>query len=250
MTKSEYHHVDERRFLDDRGTSAALAPNGLNPATLMEKAVRERIVDSYFWKEQCFAINEADVVDRVVEHVSYVGGTHGATQRPSPFLCLAFKLLQLAPPDDVVDEYLSFGGERFKYLCALALFYVRLTRPDTAVYTVLEPFLQDKRKLRRRRGETTALTFIDEFVDELLTKDRVCGTSLWKMRRRDVLEDLDLLPPRISPLGDIEQLLEEHDGEAEVDPRNGQLEHRDAADDASAPSSASPSSVEGDTSTL
>lgn len=50
---------------------------------------------------------------------------------------------------------------------------------------------------------------MDVFVDDLLVKDRVCGTSLWKMPSRDLLEDLDELEPRVSPLGDIEDLLEE-----------------------------------------
>ena len=61
--KNDTVQADARRFLDDRGSSAALAPNGLNPATIMEKAVKDRIVDSYFYKEQCFALNEADIVD-------------------------------------------------------------------------------------------------------------------------------------------------------------------------------------------
>ncbi|KAI1122418.1 PRP38 family-domain-containing protein [Nemania abortiva] len=207
------HRADERRFLDERGSSAALAPNGLNPATIMEKAVRERIVDSYFWKEQCFGVNEADIVDRVVAHVSFIGGTYGDAQKPSPFLCLAFKLLQLAPDDDVIDAYLAHGGEKFKYLRALACFYVRLTRKAERVFEILEPFLSDKRKLRRRGRAGAKLTFVDEFVDELLTKDRVCATSLWQMPKREILEDLDLLEPRVSPLGDIEDLLEEDEDE-------------------------------------
>lgn len=209
------HQADERRFLDERGSSASLAPNGLNPATIMEKAVRERIVDSYFWKEQCFGVNEADVVDRVVEHVSFVGGTYGDAQKPTPFLCLAFKLLQLAPGDDVLREYLAFGGDRFKYLRALAAFYARLTRRAEDVYRLLEPYLEDRRKLRRRGRAGTSLTFVDQFVDDLLTRDRVCATSLWQMPRREVLEDLDLLDPRVSPLGDIEDLLEEEEEEEE-----------------------------------
>ncbi len=45
------------------------------------------------------------IVDRVVAHVDFVGGTYGASQKPAPFLCLAFKLLQLAPGDDVLREY-------------------------------------------------------------------------------------------------------------------------------------------------
>ncbi|KAI8632843.1 PRP38 family-domain-containing protein [Xylariaceae sp. FL1651] len=209
------HRADERRFLDERGSSASLAPNGLNPATIMEKAVRERIVDSYFWKEQCFGVNEADVVDRVVAHVSFVGGTYGDAQKPSPFLCLAFKLLQLAPDDAVLDAYLAHGGERFKYLRALACFYVRLTRRAEHVYRLLEPFLEDRRKLRRKARSGTSLTFVDQFVDDLLTKDRVCATTLWQMPKRETLEDLDLLDPRTSPLGDIEDLLAEEEEEVE-----------------------------------
>ncbi|KAK4042169.1 PRP38 family-domain-containing protein [Parachaetomium inaequale] len=209
MSKPAFHRADERRFLDERGSSSALAPNGLNPATIMEKAVRERIVDSYFYKEQCFGVNEADIVDRVVEHVDHIGGVAGTVQKPTPFLCLAFKLLQLAPGDDVLDEYLAFGGDKFKYLRALAVFYVRLTRADKDVYARLEPFLEDRRKLRRKGRDGTSLTYMDVFVDDLLTKDRVCATSLWKMRKRDILEDLELLEPRVSPLGALEDLLEE-----------------------------------------
>ncbi|KAK3298356.1 PRP38 family-domain-containing protein [Chaetomium fimeti] len=211
MSKPTFHRADERRFLDERGSSGSLAPNGLNPATIMEKAVRERIVDSYFYKEQCFGVNEADVVDRVVEHVDHIGGVAGTVQKPTPFLCLAFKLLQLAPGDDVLDEYLAFGGEKFKYLRALAAFYIRLTRTDKDVYARLEPFLEDRRKLRRKGRDGTTLTYMDVFVDDLLTKDRVCATSLWKMRKRDILEDLELLEPRVSPLGALEDLLEEDD---------------------------------------
>ncbi|KXJ94178.1 Pre-mRNA-splicing factor 38, partial [Microdochium bolleyi] len=185
----------------------------LNPATIMEKAVRERIIDSYFWKEQCFGVNEADIVDRVLEHVNFVGGTYGDAQKPTPFLCLAFKLLQLGPNDEIIDEYLKFGGEKFKYLRALAAFYVRLTRKAEVVYRTLEPFLEDRRKLRRKGREGTSLTYVDQFVDDLLVKDRVCATSLWQMPKREVLEDLDILEPRVSALGDIEELLEEMEAE-------------------------------------
>ncbi|KAI0162063.1 PRP38 family-domain-containing protein [Xylariaceae sp. FL1272] len=218
---SNTHRADEKAFLDERGSSASLAPNGLNPSTILEKAVRERIVESYFWKEQCFGLNEADIVDRVVSHVSFIGGVVSDSQKPSPFLCLAFKLLQLAPPDDVVREYLEYGGEKFKYLRALACFYVRLTRRAEDVYGTLEAYLGDKRKLRRRGRAGVGLTFVDVFVDELLTKDRVCATSLWKMPDREILEDLDKLEPRVSPLGDIDELLEEEEDDVEMNGASG-----------------------------
>ncbi|TVY52803.1 Pre-mRNA-splicing factor 38A, partial [Lachnellula suecica] len=191
------HRADERRFLDERGSSASLAPNGLNPATIMEKPVRERIIDSYFYKESCFALNEADIVSRVVEHVTFIGGTYGDAQRPSPFLCLAFKLLALAPNNDILMEYLDYGGEKFKYLRALACFYIRMTRQAKDVYKMLEPYLEDRRKLKRRTRMGSSLTFVDQFVDDLLTKERVCATSLWKMPAREVLEDLEVLEPRV-----------------------------------------------------
>ncbi|ESZ89459.1 PRP38-domain-containing protein [Sclerotinia borealis F-4128] len=211
------HRADEKRFLDERGNTGPLAPNGLNPATILEKPVRERIVDCYFWKDQCFALNEADIVSRVVSHVTFIAGTYGDSQRPSPFLCLAFKLLQLGPSDEILQEYMGYGGEKFKYLRALALFYWRMTRQAKDVFMVLEGYLEDRRKLRRKTRTGTTLTFIDQFVDELLTKDRVCGTTLWKMPKREILEDLEVLEPRISPLGDIKDLLGESEGEGEVE---------------------------------
>ncbi|KAJ6779464.1 hypothetical protein PWT90_00770 [Aphanocladium album] len=234
--KSDTIQADARRFLDERGSNVGLAPNGLNPANIMEKAVKDRITDSYFYKEQCFALNEADIVDRVVEHVSFIGGTSGMTQKPSPFLCLAFKLLELSPSDAILAEYLSYGGEHFKYLRALACFYLRLTRQAKDVYETLEPYLEDRRKLRRKGRDRTYLSHMDEFVDELLTKDRVCATSLWKMPKREILEDLEVLEPRVSPLGDLEDLLEEEEEDekgsdkASDDGRNGRHESGEISD--------------------
>jgi len=234
MPKRDTIDADERRFVDERGTTAELTPAGHNPATIMEKAVRDRIIDSYFYKEQCFALNEADIVDRVVEHVRGVGGTEGSNQKPTPFLCLAFKLLQLAPSDDILKEYLEVGGEHFKYLRALACFYVRLTRKAEDVHKLLEPFLEDYRKLRRKGRDGTVLTYMDEFVDDLLVKERVCGTSLWKMPPRDVLEDLELLEPRST--SDVEAMLEE---EEEEDAQNGGDESSSSEEDEGMEASAS-----------
>ena len=214
------HRADEKRFLDERGSGGPLAPNGLNPATIMEKPVRERIIDCYFWKDQCFGVNEADIIGRVVDHVHFIAGTYGDAQRPSPFLCLAFKLLQLAPSREIVEEYLSYGGEKFKYLRALAAFYVRLTFKAKDVYEVLEQYLEDKRKLKRKtRFGGNTLTFVDQFVDDLLVKDRMCSTTLWKLPKRAILEDQDELQPRISPLGDIEDLLDSDPEEVDGDKR-------------------------------
>src|SRR5438034_243932 len=47
-----HHRADASALLDNRGYSGPLI-RGVNPATLFEKAVRDRITESYYWKEQC-----------------------------------------------------------------------------------------------------------------------------------------------------------------------------------------------------
>ncbi|KAL1623189.1 hypothetical protein SLS54_004676 [Diplodia seriata] len=228
------HQADAKALLDDRGYSGALI-RGQNPALLFEKAVRDRITESYYWKEQCFGLNAATLCDRAAE-LTFVGGTYGGLGKPTPFLCLAFKLLQLVPEKEIILAYLNWPGDEdeeregeeedesrapgvkgeFKYLRALAAFYIRLAWEPPEIYKTLEPLLADYRKLKRRMRDGFTLTYVDQFVDDLLTKDRVCATSLWKMPSRTLLEDLDLLDPRESPLGDeVEQLDEDEDEDME-----------------------------------
>lgn len=115
--KMATHRADAKQMLDDRGYTGSLI-RGQNPALLMEKAVRDRITDSYYWKEQCFGLNEATLCDRAVD-VTYIGGVTGTSQKPTPFLCLAFKLLQLCPERAIILEYLN--NEDFKYALPLNL---------------------------------------------------------------------------------------------------------------------------------
>ena len=108
----------------------------------------------------------------------------------------------------------------FKYLRVLAAFYVRLTFDAVDVYKTLEPLLLDYRKIKRRVRDSFTLTYVDQFIDDLLTKDRVCGTSLWKLPPRQQLEDLDMLDERISPLADeLEELDRDSNGEEESSDR-------------------------------
>lgn len=249
------HRADASTFLDNRGYTGQLV-RGVNPATLFEKAVRDRITDSYYWKEQCFGLNAATLCDRAVELTS-IGGTYGVSEKPTSFLCLAFKLLQLQPERDIILEYLNFtdpgsdaeagsdseaemqngivkGRGNFKYLRALAAFYVRLTFDAVDIYKTLEPLLLDYRKLKRRVRDSFVLTHVDQFVDDLLTKDRVCGTSLWKLPSRQQLEDLDLLDERVSPLtAELDEMDEEedHDGDRVSDKGSPRDAEAEAAED-------------------
>ncbi|THY29458.1 PRP38-domain-containing protein [Aureobasidium pullulans] len=218
------HQADATRMLDDRGYTGTLI-RGQNPLLLFEKAVRDRIIDSYYWKEQCFGLNAATLCDRAVE-LSFIGGTYGIGQKPTPFLCLAFKLLQLTPEKDIILHYLR--QEEWKYLRALAAFYIRLTWEPKDIYETLEGYLSDYRKLKRRTRDGYQLSYIDQFVDDLLTKDRVCATSLWKMPSRTQLEDIDVLEPRVSALGDeIDEL--DKDDEDMKDGSDGEVEEEESA---------------------
>ncbi|RVX67135.1 hypothetical protein B0A52_08569 [Exophiala mesophila] len=207
------HRADASNTLDNRGYSGPLI-RGQNPALLLETAMRDRITDSLYWKEQCFGLNAATLCDRAVE-LTHIGGTYGVAMKPTPFICLAFKLLTLVPDREIILEYLNAGGEEWKYLRALAAFYVRLTFDPPMVYKTLEPFLEDSRKLRQRRKEAYVLVHMDEFVDNLLTKERVCGTSLWKLPARQLLEDLDQLEERVSPLQAELDAMEEEEGDGD-----------------------------------
>ncbi|KIV94107.1 hypothetical protein PV10_05262 [Exophiala mesophila] len=207
------HRADASNTLDNRGYSGPLI-RGQNPALLLETAMRDRITDSLYWKEQCFGLNAATLCDRAVE-LTHIGGTYGVAMKPTPFICLAFKLLTLVPDREIILEYLNVGGEEWKYLRALAAFYVRLTFDPPMVYKTLEPFLEDSRKLRQRRKEAYVLVHMDEFVDNLLTKERVCGTSLWKLPARQLLEDLDQLEERVSPLQAELDAMEEEEGDGD-----------------------------------
>ena len=71
----------------------------------------------------------------------------------------------------------------------------------------------DFRKLKYRSQAGFTLTYMDEFIDSLLVKERVCDIALPRIPTRAQLEDLDELDPRVSALGsEIESSDEEEGG--------------------------------------
>jgi len=113
---------------------------------LIENVIRNRVYESTYWKEHCFALTAVSLIDRALE-LQYIGGVYG-NQRPTEFICLLQKLLQIQPEKEILIEYLQ--ADEFKYLRALAAIYIRMTFRATDVYGLLEPLLKDYRKLRVR----------------------------------------------------------------------------------------------------
>ncbi|KAK4058492.1 hypothetical protein OIO90_000654 [Microbotryomycetes sp. JL221] len=195
----------------------AISIHGTNPQYLIEKVIRARVYDSIYWKEHCFALNAASLIDNAIK-LTHVGGTYANT-RPTEFMCLCLKLLQLQPEREIILEYLR--ADEFKYLRALAAFYVRLTFDPVNVYEVLEPLLDDYRKIRfRNMNGSYSITTIDEFADQLLNEERVCEIQLPRLTQRKVLEETEGLLPRRSKLGralgvDVDQDQERDDDEGD-----------------------------------
>ncbi|KAI0029726.1 PRP38 family-domain-containing protein [Vararia minispora EC-137] len=176
----------------------ALAIHGQNPQYLVETVIRNRIYESQYWKEHCFALTAESLIDKAIE-LRNVGGVY-ANQRPTEFLCLLLKLLQIQPEKEILIEYLR--ADEFKYLRALAAMYIRMTFRAVEVYELLEPLLKDFRKLRYRDMGGYSLTFMDEFVDQLLVEERVCDIILPRIQKRQILEENGDIGPRKSRLLD------------------------------------------------
>ncbi|KAF8248081.1 PRP38-domain-containing protein [Wilcoxina mikolae CBS 423.85] len=206
---SKAHLADAKALLDSRGLYEGQTFHGVNPLLLVEKIIRDRILDCLYWKEQCFGLNAATLLDRATE-VTYIGGHYG-NQKPTPFICLVFKLLQLQPEKEIIMAYLE--DAEFKYLRALAAMYIRLTWNAVEIFKTLEPLMGDFRKIRMRGMNGWRLSYMDEFIDSLLTQERVCDIALPRMMTRAMLEDAEELEPRESLLGSEVESEGEEDGE-------------------------------------
>uniref|UniRef100_A0A8R1IGW3 Pre-mRNA-splicing factor 38 n=1 Tax=Caenorhabditis japonica TaxID=281687 RepID=A0A8R1IGW3_CAEJA len=187
---------------------------GTNPQFLVEKIIRQRIYDSMYWKEHCFALTAELVVDKGMD-LRYIGGIYAGNIKPTPFLCLALKMLQIQPDKDIVLEFIQ--QEEFKYIRALGAMYLRLTFESTEIYKYLEPLYNDFRKLRfmNKMGRFEAI-YMDDFIDNLLREDRYCDIQLPRLQKRWALEEVDALPQYKSLLdGDLVAMSDSEDEEEE-----------------------------------
>lgn len=196
--------------------------HGMNPQMLLETILRNKIYNTLYWKEKCFALNSETIIDRAME-LQYIGSTYGGNKNPTEFICLILKMLQIQPGKDILEEYLSDAIADYKYLRALAAFYVRLTEKPVNVYKKLEPLFNDYRKLRVRTPENSyKVIHMDEFIEDLINKDSVFEVTLPALPKRRILEQNEEIEPRISLL-EADLNLEEmfnRDKEGEDDEEN------------------------------
>ncbi|KAK2540467.1 Prpf38a [Columba guinea] len=220
----------------NRTVKDAHSIHGTNPQYLVEKIIRTRIYESKYWKEECFGLTAELVVDKAME-LKYVGGVYGGNIKPTPFLCLTLKMLQIQPEKDIIVEFIK--NEDFKYVRMLGALYMRLTGTAIDCYKYLEPLYNDYRKIKsqNRNGATSVnslcllntvssphpefeLMHVDEFIDELLHEERVCDIILPRLQKRYVLEEAEQLEPRVSALEEDMDDVESSEEEEEEDEKN------------------------------
>lgn len=110
-------------------------------------------------------ITAESLIDKAIE-LRCIGGVYG-NQRPTEFLSLLLKLLQIQPQKEILIEYLQADEFKYasscfspwitcldlliiRYMRALAAMYVRMTFRAVEVYEILEPLMKDYRRLRYR----------------------------------------------------------------------------------------------------
>lgn len=204
--------------MSNRTAKEAVNIHGTNPQFLVEKILRNRIYASPFWKEHCFALTAETLVDKAMQLKSY-GGTYGGNKKPTPFICLILKMLQIQPEKEILIEFIR--NKDYKYVRVLGAFYLRLVGKATEIYEYLEPLYNDFRKIRRRVENGYQIVYIDEFIEELLISDYSCDIALPFLQRRTTLEDQGLIPPRISVLED-DLDASDHEGDKEQDIEKGE----------------------------
>lgn len=128
-----------------------------------------------------------------------MGGMFGEPQKPTEFICLVLKMLQIQPDKDIIIEFIK--NDDFKYLRLLGAFYLRLTGRAIDVFQYLEPLLNDYRRVRvRNPSGGFELTHIDEMVDQMLHSDYMFNIALPRLPMRITFEKVGQLDPRISVL--------------------------------------------------
>lgn len=105
----------------NRTDPSAKSIHGTNPQNLVEKILRSKIYQNTYWKEQCFGLTAETLVDKAME-LDHLGGTHGGNRKPTPFICLVMKMLQIQPDKEIVVEFIK--NEDYKSVIFIPLCFL------------------------------------------------------------------------------------------------------------------------------
>ena len=142
--------------------------HGTNPQRIVEKILRTKVYATQYWKESCFGLTAETLVDRAIE-LSHVGGTYGGTRKPTKFMCLLLKMLQIQPDLEIVVEFVT--NEDYKYVRALGALYLRCVGRPAA--------------LNRKLGEDHYLVEAEVTVSKVSLDLRLNAVPRLENRRQD-----------------------------------------------------------------
>ncbi|CAD8047279.1 unnamed protein product [Paramecium sonneborni] len=206
--------------MDDEQQEKQQLANDGRQMTLIDQIIRNKVFNSRYWKEDCFGLTAVTLVDKACK-LDCVGATYSGTGKPVPFLCLLMKLLQINPEKDIILEFLQ--SKDYKYINALAMFYIRLTSKAKEAYPTIEQFYSDFRKIRIRNLDGTfAIWHMDELAEKLLNEENIFGISLPRFQKRWILEELGQLEARKSVLEEELKNKEQGQQEQEQEGEKGQ----------------------------
>lgn len=197
-TKNEPYYKKQASYQDKR--------NVQNKANLIEPIIRHRIQDSLFYKQYLYLTNESTILPIIIDHVKYISGMD-SSNRPSQFICCLFRMLEIEPSKEIIKIYLKqLNFNEFKYLTILSLLYIRLVFKNNEIYEILDEFYQDFRKIRIKlkfpKFDVNNLpifykiSYIDEWIDELLINERIIDLKLPRLIPRLTLVQRGLITPR------------------------------------------------------
>ena len=195
-----------------------LAMRTLNydPQSLLSSILRDRIYESTYWKDRCFALNAETMLDRAKD-LDCIGTTYGNSSRPTHFLCLLLKLLQIQPEVSICKAFLDHSngpllndpiGQRrdLRYLRALTAVYIRMVGTPETSYQMLEPLLADHRTLNViDSGSSFKTIAFDELVESLLNDQvqQVISIGFPYLPKRSALLKQGVIAAYSSPLDDV-----------------------------------------------
>lgn len=127
----------------NRTAKEAKVVHGTNPQYLVEKIIRTRIYESRYWKEECFGLSAADVFEKAIA-LRFIGGTYGGNIKPSPFLCLTLKMLQIQPDKDIIIHFIGKTG----------MYYLRTKPAANAIqFTIDKTRVKPEARVKKESGD-------------------------------------------------------------------------------------------------
>ena len=152
---------------------------------VVPKILDDRVTESLFWQEHCFALSPLTACDKGAV-LDRWGGYEGGNSRPTPFVCLAVKLLKLKTRRDVLDALIA--QPHFKYLRMLGALVLRcspgMLRTRTQAREAFKPLFDDMRKTKTRGSEGWVVAHVDEFADLLVREETLCNLRFPRIKTR------------------------------------------------------------------